>query len=171
MADELRARTSDELDPERGLGRVRRTGEPLLVSEITDDLLVAAAVDAAQLDLLRAVGLRSVLMVPMMIRGEAIGALTLVDAESGRSFDDSDVPFAEADRRAAARAVENARLYTERSDVARTLQRSLLPEALPRIPGSGRSPRCIARPDRATRWVATSTTSLVSPGDPTATGW
>ena len=114
--------------------------------------------DAAQLDLLRAVGLRSALMVPMMVRGETIGALTWSTPSRAAAFDDSDVAFAEQIAERAALAVENARLYTERSDVARTLQRSLLPEALPRFP-VGRSPRSIARPDRATRSAATSTTS------------
>ncbi|HXW58580.1 MAG TPA: SpoIIE family protein phosphatase, partial [Solirubrobacteraceae bacterium] len=135
MADELRARFPTELDPARGLGHVRSTRRPLLAAEISDDMLVAAAVDPEQLRLLRAVGMRSVLIVPMLIRGEAIGALTLVSAESRRTFDDDDVRFAEQIAERAARAVENSRRYTERTEVARTLQRSLLPEALPNIPG------------------------------------
>ena len=94
-----------------------------------------AAVDAEHLRLLRAVGMRSALIVPMTARSRTIGALTMVSAESGRTFDQSDVEFAEQIAERAALAVENARLYTERSEVARTLQRSLLPEALPEIPG------------------------------------
>ncbi len=135
MINRLRASAPEELDPGRGLGRVLRTGEPMLYPEVSDELLVAAAADAQQLDLLRAVGLRSLLIVPLKIRGQTIGALTLVSAESGRTFDDDDVRFAEQIAERAAQAVENARLYTERSEVARTLQRSLLPEALPQIPG------------------------------------
>ena len=68
-------------------------------------------------------------------RERTIGALTMVSAESGRTFDQSDLEFAEQIAERAALAVENARLYSERSEVARTLQRSLLPEALPEIPG------------------------------------
>jgi serine phosphatase RsbU (regulator of sigma subunit) len=135
MAERLRAFEADELDPGRGLGLVRRTGESLLVKEIGDELLVEAAVDAEHLELLRGVGMRSALMVPMTVRGSTIGALTMVSAESGRAFDESDVEFAEQIARRAGLLVENARLYTERSEVARTLQRSLLPEALPEIPG------------------------------------
>jgi serine phosphatase RsbU (regulator of sigma subunit) len=59
----------------------------------------------------------------------------MVSADSGRSFDQSDLEFAEQIAERAALAVENARLYSERSEVARTLQDSLLPEALPEIPG------------------------------------
>lgn len=135
MAERLRAFEPDELDPDQGLGRVRRTGESSLYTEIPDHLLVEAAVDAEHLALLRAVGMRAVLIVPMKARSRRIGALTMVSAESGRSFDQGDREFAEQIAERAALAVENARLYSERSEVARTLQDSLLPEALPEIPG------------------------------------
>ncbi len=59
----------------------------------------------------------------------------MVSAESGRTFDEGDVEFAAEIAVRAALAVENARLYSERSEIARTLQNSLLPEALPEIPG------------------------------------
>jgi PAS domain S-box-containing protein len=134
-AERLRAYDPEELDPEQGLGLVRRTGESLLYGEIRDELLVAAAVDDEHLRLLRAVGMRAVLIVPMKVRSRTIGALTMVSAESGRSFDQGDLEFAGQIAERAALAVENARLYSERSEVARTLQRSLLPEAHPEIPG------------------------------------
>ena len=59
----------------------------------------------------------------------------MVSAESGRSFDDSDIEFAERIAERASLAVENSRLYSERTEIARTLQRSFLPDALPEIPG------------------------------------
>jgi serine phosphatase RsbU (regulator of sigma subunit) len=135
MAARLRAFDPDELDPEQGLGLVRRTGEPVLYSDIPDELLVEAAVNEEHLGLLRAVGMRAVVIVPMVGRARTIGALTLVSAESGRTFDQSDVEFAGQIAERAALAVENARLYSERTEVARTLQSSLLPEALPALPG------------------------------------
>ncbi|HEX4186563.1 MAG TPA: SpoIIE family protein phosphatase [Solirubrobacteraceae bacterium] len=135
MAERLRAFDADELDPEQGLGLVRRTGEPVLYNDIPDELLVEAAVDEEHLGLLREVGMRAVLIVPMVGRGQTIGALTLVSAESGRTFDQGDVEFAGQITERAALAVENARLYSELSEIARTLQSSLLPEALPALPG------------------------------------
>jgi PAS domain S-box-containing protein len=135
MAERLRAFEPEELDPEQGLGLVTRTGEPVLYNEIPDELLVEAAVDDEHLALLRAVGMRAVLIVPMIARNRTIGTLTLVSAESGRTFDEGDVEFAGQIAERAALAVENARLYSERSEVARTLQNSLLPEALPKVPG------------------------------------
>jgi PAS domain S-box-containing protein len=135
MAERLRAFEPEGLDPEQGLGLVWSTGEPVLYNDIPDELLVEAALSDEHLALLREVGMRAVLIVPMVGRGRTIGALTLVSAESGRTFDKSDVEFAEQIAERAALAVENARLYSQRSEVARTLQSSLLPEALPRVPG------------------------------------
>jgi PAS domain S-box-containing protein len=134
MASQLRAYEPDELDPNQGLGRVLRTGEPALYDEITDDLLVAAALDEEHLRLLREVGMNAVLIVPLPVRGRTIGTLTMVHAESGRTFDEDDIDFAGQIAARAALAVENARLYSERSEIARTLQSSLLPEALPELP-------------------------------------
>jgi PAS domain S-box-containing protein len=135
MAERLRKYEPEELDPDQGLGLVRRTGEPVLYSDIPDELLVEAAVDEEHLGLLREVGMRAALIVPMVTRGRTIGALTLVSSESGRTFDQGDVEFAGQIAERAALAVENARLYTERTQVARTLQDSLLPEAIPDVPG------------------------------------
>jgi serine phosphatase RsbU (regulator of sigma subunit) len=135
MAERLRSFEPEQLDPEQGLGRVRHTGESLLYTDIPDNLLVKAAIDAEHLKLLRTIGMRAVLVVPMKVRARTIGALTMVSADSGRSFGHSDLEFAEQLAERAALAVENARLYSERSEVARTLQRSLLPDALPEIPG------------------------------------
>jgi PAS domain S-box-containing protein len=135
MAARLRAYEPERMNPDQGIGLVKRTGEPLLYTDIPDQMLIAAAVDDEHLRLLRAVGMRAALIVPMTVQGRTIGALTMVSADSGRSFDEGDLEFAGEIAVRAALAVENARLYSERSEIARTLQNSLLPEALPDLPG------------------------------------
>ncbi len=135
LAERLRAYEPERLDPERGLGKLLRTGEPQLHPQITDEMLADAAFDEQHLSLLRSVGFRSVLLVPLAVQGRVIGALTLVNAESAREFDRADLDFAVQIADRAALAVEHARLYTERSYAARTLEDSLLPRALPEIPG------------------------------------
>ena len=134
LAEDLRRYVPDELDPEQGLGLVRRTGEALLYPEISDEMLLAAALDERHLGLLRAVGFRSVLIVPMKLGERIFGALTLVSAESARVLDSHDVELAEQMATRAAVAIENSRLYSQRSAIARTLQQSLLPDRLPEIP-------------------------------------
>ena len=61
--------------------------------------------------------------------------ISFVSSESGRRFTHADLELAEELGRRAGTAVENARLYQERSHIAATLQRGLLPDELPRIPG------------------------------------
>jgi GAF domain-containing protein len=77
-----------------------------------------------------------VIVVPLAIADQPpIGALSLAMAESGRTFGAGDLALAAELGRRAAIAVENARLYAERSEIAATLQQSLLPPDLPEIPG------------------------------------
>jgi serine phosphatase RsbU (regulator of sigma subunit) len=135
LAERLREYDPEQLDPERGLGMLLRTGEPQLYPRITEEMLVGAAIDEEHLRLLRSVGMRSVLLVPLAVRERIIGALTLVSAESGREFDYEDLEFAAQLAERAALAVEHARLYTDRTYTAETLQASLRPGRLPRIPG------------------------------------
>jgi PAS domain S-box-containing protein len=135
LAEQLGRYEPTRPDPERGLGRVLDTGEPLLYPQVTADMLVAAAVDDHHLELLRTVGMRSAAIVPMRIGTRSVGALTLVNAESARALDQFDLKLAGQVAARAAVAIENARLYSERSSIAHTLQQSLLPEQLPHVPG------------------------------------
>jgi PAS domain S-box-containing protein len=135
LAEDLRSYEPERLDPEQGLGLVLATGEAQHYAQITDEMLAQAAVDDRHLELLRAVGFRSVLIVPMRVGGKVLGTMTLVSAESARAFDDVDLALAGQIATRAAVAIENSRLYSQRSLIARTLQQSLLPDQLPKIPG------------------------------------
>jgi PAS domain-containing protein len=135
LAERLREYDPEQLDPERGLGKLLHTGEPQIYPQITEEMLEGAAVDDTHLRLLRSVGMRSVLLVPLAVHDRVIGALTLVSAESGRGFDQGDLGFAAQLAQRAALAVEHARLYTDRTYAAETLEASLRPGRLPRIAG------------------------------------
>lgn len=135
LAEALRNYVPDRVDPDEGLGKVLHTGEAVVYPHVTDEMLAAAAIDAKHLELLRAVGFRSVLIVPMRLGERILGAMTLVSAESVRTLDRFDQELAEQVAARAAAAIENSRLYSERSRIARMLQQNLLPEQLPAIPG------------------------------------
>ena len=135
LAQQLRSYDTDPPDPERGIGRVIRTGTSELYAEVSDEMLALGAVDDEHLKLLRQVGFRSVLVAPLRARGRTLGVMTLVTAESMRRFDETDREFIEQIASRAAIAVDNARLATARREIAETLQHSLLPEAVPAIPG------------------------------------
>lgn len=135
LARRVGERYPARLDETSGAAKVFRDRTVQYANDIPDDLLVAAAKDPEHLDALRSLGMRAGLVVPMASGGRSIGVLSLVSAESGRSFGDEDIALASELARRAAIAVENARLYAERSSIARTLQMSLLPDEVPEIPG------------------------------------
>jgi PAS domain S-box-containing protein len=93
---------------------VVRTGTPALVKEISDDMIVAAAHgDAERLAMIRSLGLRSYMVVPLMAHGRPLGALTFATAQSGRLYTEDDFRFAQELAFRVALAVENARAYQE----------------------------------------------------------
>jgi len=63
--------------------------------------------------ILMSLDIRSIMLVPLIARGVAIGSLTLATSESGRNFNASDLSMAEALGRIAALAIDNSRLYTK----------------------------------------------------------
>ena len=76
------------------------------------------------------------IVVALRARGRVLGALAAgFDALEEAERDEALALLEDLGRRAAL-ALDNARLYAERSAIASTLQRSLLPPDLPRIPGA-----------------------------------
>jgi serine phosphatase RsbU (regulator of sigma subunit) len=75
------------------------------------------------------------MIVPLQARGRTLGALTLVAAESERTFGDTDLELAEDLARRAALAIDNSMLFRREHEAALILQRSLLPETLPEVDG------------------------------------
>lgn len=144
LAEELGRRYPPRSDAATGAPAVLRGAPSQLVPVIPDEMLVAGAQDEEHLAIIRALGLRSGLIVPLVARGRVLGALTLISAESGRIYDESDLAFAEDLGRRAGVAMENARLYANEHHIAATLQQSLLPGRLPAIPGAESAARYVA---------------------------
>jgi PAS domain S-box-containing protein len=142
LAREIRRRYPPDADAPAGPAHVMRTGESELYPEVTDEMLVAAAHDAEHLELLRALSLTSIMIVPLKTQGRTCGVITLASSEPDRRYGPQDLVFAEGLARRAAVAIENARLFRETEEsrerfayLARTLQRSLLPQSIPVVPG------------------------------------
>ncbi|QIM21239.1 SpoIIE family protein phosphatase [Phycicoccus sp. HDW14] len=118
----------------RGLATVVRTGEPLLVQDVTDEMLATSARNAEHLAAMRDLGMRSILAVPLLVRGQVSGVLTWASSDPGRRYDEDDVRFAEHLARRAASAIDNADLYGQTRAVAEQLQRAVLPDDLAGTP-------------------------------------
>jgi PAS domain S-box-containing protein len=113
LARELQRRTRPDPQAAHGAAWVVRTGRSELLPDIPDDVLEAGVSDREALVLVRQLGLRSAVVVPLTAGGRTFGALTLVSAESGRRFDERDLALAEDVSRRAALAVDNALLYQQ----------------------------------------------------------
>jgi len=113
LAEELEARYPTDPHAATGIPNVARTGRPEWQPEITDAALAATAHDAEHLRILRELGIKSYIIVPIVSRGETFGTIALVTAESGRRYSATDLELAEDLARRAATAIENARLYTD----------------------------------------------------------
>ena len=117
-------------DAPSGYPRAIRTGEPELVREDTfdQDVLPSIAADATHLERLRRLGMYSAMVVPLVARGNTLGAFTLVlhGPERRRAFDQSDLELATELGRRAALALDNARLFDAerraRTDAARAAE-------------------------------------------------
>jgi PAS domain S-box-containing protein len=141
-ADPARAELAAELqgvivDPRGTVGpaRVARTGRAELHETVDDEHLRNAAINPFHRRLIAQLGVRSAASVPMTVRGQRLGVMTLSTAESGRTLGQGQLAVLEELGRRAAVAVDSARLYRQRSAIARTLQSSLLPPVLPEIDG------------------------------------
>jgi PAS domain S-box-containing protein len=127
LADDLQRRYPPAPDAPRGVAHVLRTGQPEFYPETSDELLAAIARDAEHLELTRSLGLKSVMIVPLVTRGHTLGALTLVvSAESGRQYTTADLALAEELAQRTALAVDNARLYTEAQQLNTELEERVL---------------------------------------------
>ena len=135
LAERLRHLDPGMPDPDHPAARVMLTGTSELFSDVTEAELRAAARDESHLAVLREMGVRSMMIVPMRVPARAVGVMTLGTVGSGPRLRADDVELAEQLARRAAVAVENARLHTKLMGIAETVQRSLLPQALPAIPG------------------------------------
>jgi signal transduction histidine kinase len=110
-AVELNERYPADPESRTGAHEVVRTGQPQLLTDIPDALLVAVAVDAEHLRILREIGFASALVVPLIARGHVIGAMSLVSTESGRKYGTSELALAQEVATRAALAIDNAALY------------------------------------------------------------
>jgi PAS domain S-box-containing protein len=125
FAQELQERYPPDPDNERGAAAVMRSGKPVLVADIGPDAYAAVARDETHEQLLRQLGLRSFMCVPIAARGVVVGAITFVTDDSGRRFTESDLRTAEELALRVAAVVENAELYEEverRARAARALE-------------------------------------------------
>ncbi len=81
-----------------------------------------------------ALGIHSLMVVPLAARGLVLGVVSLWRSRRPEPFEQDDLTLAEELASRAAVCIDNARRYTQQQRTAVTLQRSLLPSAVPDHP-------------------------------------
>ena len=135
LAREIAERYPSDPDAPNGAWQVMRTGVSQLIPEVTDEMLVAGAIDDEHLRIARELGLRSALTVPLVARERVLGVLTWVSAESDVHYTEHDLAFAENLAKRAAIAIDNAELHSETLEAAVRLQHAVLPDRMPHVDG------------------------------------
>ncbi|MEJ7594746.1 MAG: ATP-binding protein [Planctomycetaceae bacterium] len=113
LAHEVHRRFPPDPHAPQGVWTILRTGRSEIIPEITDELLVQSIKEDELLRIMRELGLKSYIGVPLKVRGKTLGVITFVNAESGHQYDETDLAVAEDLASRAAIAIENAQLYRE----------------------------------------------------------
>lgn len=137
-----------QLDGPGPLAEALRTG----MARVVRSQEIAAAVGAAAADrgepALAFDTLESSVVVPIGAHGSTLGVLIL-STEPGRSLDDEDLDLAVEIAHRAALALENVRAFQQEHQIAESLQRAMLPAAVPIVPGVDIAVRYVAATDGA----------------------
>jgi signal transduction histidine kinase len=96
-----------------------RSGETVLLTDLTQGSLAAIAPDPAGHAAIRAAGLRSLVLLPLIGRGKLLGVLTLGMARPDRRFSKTDLPLLEDIAQRTALGADNARLYQQARQASR----------------------------------------------------
>jgi GAF domain-containing protein len=107
---------------------VLRTGEPLIIPEVTRERVDAAFRDQPARDALHALGPSALLAVPLTARGQVLGVLALINAAERGSHSAAETDVAVEVGRRAGVALDQMRLFAAQRDLADALQRSMLTE-------------------------------------------
>ncbi len=111
LVREMQSRYSLRPDARSGLRRVLNTGRTEFHPYVDERYYELIAADEENVELLKLVGMRSMLIVPLNVRGKTIGALSLAYIRPDNHYTLEEVDFIEELAQRAAMAVENARLF------------------------------------------------------------
>ncbi len=135
-----RVKQNVRLKPGHGIaGWVAQNNKSLVINDVINDPRFnrAAAEKAGLIP-------RSMICVPMRVRGKVIGSLQSIDPRHKQAFDQNDGEFFEGFASLAATAISNAQMHKallkqqseqQERDFARQIQQSFLPREMPPIPG------------------------------------
>ncbi len=114
--------TRHPIEPQHPVMLAIRDGRVTLHETISTETIIVAGLTAERVNVMDAIGFQSVIVVPLEAHGQRIGALSLMYAESGRHYDQSDLAVALELARRSATAVDHALLFHESQQAAARLR-------------------------------------------------
>lgn len=123
---QLQERYPPEFNVQHPVMKVLRTGVPELVSEIPDELLMSVTRDQSHLQIVREMGFKSYMIVPMLVRGQTLGAISFVVTQTERRYNPGHLELAEELARRAVLSIENGQLYRETHKSSENLRQAIL---------------------------------------------
>lgn len=111
LARELKDGWPPRREDRLGVPVVSLTGKSEVIPRVGDDLLREVARGERNLEILRQLGIGSIMSVPMVARGDVVGAMTFIGPEGGTRYTGDDLSLAEDLAARAAIAIDNARLF------------------------------------------------------------
>lgn len=103
----------------RGLLEIVPEGASRLIAVATTDAICAAGFTAQYAEFARSIGVNSLLVTPMVLKGEVIGAFSWTRMEGRPHYDAADVELAQTVAGRAVSAIEKGRLYREAQTASR----------------------------------------------------
>jgi PAS domain S-box-containing protein len=134
LAEGFVGRTHMNPDGKFGTPHVIRTGTSECLSEVTPGTIDAVVGDPERARVYGALGVRSVIAVPLLVEDRTLGALAVFYGDSDRRYTDDDLPMLEELGRRAGLAIHRARLFEREHRAAESFQRASLPAVLPEVP-------------------------------------
>jgi serine phosphatase RsbU (regulator of sigma subunit) len=134
LVQELQERYAPGDDVDHPARQVMNSGRSRWSPTMSETFLQATARDERHLDLVKQLGFRSFMCVPLLGVDEILGTITLVSAGSGRRFERDDLALPEELASRIASVVAAARRHEQEHQLAHELQLLLLPETLPEPP-------------------------------------
>jgi PAS domain S-box-containing protein len=121
---DLQRRYPLDLTSDSPIIQVLHTGQAQWTAEVDDAIIEHVSSDQYHRQMLRVLGFKAYMILPLSARGRTLGAVTFVSAK--RRYDPCDLEQAQELTRRCALAVDNARLYSEAQQAIRTRNELIL---------------------------------------------
>ncbi len=121
---ELHRKYPKQLNDAVGVATILKSGRAEVIAEISEEAIAAFAQTAEHLQILQELGLKSCVVSPLIVRGQALGTISFVMAESARRYGQADLALADDIAHRAAIFIDNARLYQEAQQAQQAAERS-----------------------------------------------